>query len=215
MALQPFQREFIEFILDNDILLFGDFNLKSGRKSPYFFNLGLLYSGVHLTKLGYFYASAIKYFNFSFDVLFGPAYKGIPISVATAITLESVFHQDVPYCFNRKEVKSHGEKGQLIGSELKGDILLLDDVITAGTAIKESVTLFADYPAQLKYVLVALDRQERGLSELSAFQEIESLYGCNVFSIVQFDDILTYLEKMDKYEHVIGKMKTYRLEYGV
>ncbi len=164
--MKAFQIEFIEFALSRQVLKFGSFTLKSGRTSPYFFNAGLFNTGGDLAKLGRFYAAAIQDSGIGFDVLFGPAYKGIPIATTTAVALAEHHDRDVPYCFNRKEAKTHGEGGNLVGSALQGRILLVDDVITAGTAIGESMQIIQAQGAELAGVLIALDRQERGQGEL-------------------------------------------------
>ena len=160
--MKDYQKEFIEFALEKQVLKFGEFTLKSGRTSPYFFNAGLFNTGRDLARLGRFYAAALEDAGIDYDVLFGPAYKGIPIATTTAVALADHHDKDVPYCFNRKEKKAHGEGGTLVGSELKGKIMLVDDVITAGTAIRESMEIIADNGADLIGVLIALDRQEKG-----------------------------------------------------
>ncbi|WP_284194230.1 orotate phosphoribosyltransferase [Vibrio zhanjiangensis] len=213
--MKAYQREFIEFALEKQVLKFGEFTLKSGRKSPYFFNAGLFNTGRDLARLGRFYAAALADSGIEFDVLFGPAYKGIPIATTTAVALADHHHIDTPYCFNRKEAKAHGEGGNLVGSDLQGRIMLVDDVITAGTAIRESMTLIQSNGAQLAGVLVAIDRQEKGKGELSAIQEVERDFGCAVISIVSLGDLISYLEEQgDATEH-LAAVKAYRAEYGI
>ncbi|WP_053044482.1 orotate phosphoribosyltransferase, partial [Vibrio cholerae] len=193
--MKAYQREFIEFALEKQVLKFGEFTLKSGRKSPYFFNAGLFNAGRDLARLGRFYAAALVDSGIEFDVLFGPAYKGIPIATTTAVALADHHDVDTPYCFNRKEAKNHGEGGNLVGSKLEGRVMLVDDVITAGTAIRESMELIQANKADLAGVLVAIDRQEKGKGELSAIQEVERDFGCAVISIVSLTDLITYLEQ--------------------
>lgn len=213
--MQQYKHDFIEFALSRNVLKFGEFTLKSGRQSPYFFNAGLFSTGQDLAKLGEFYAQAIQASGIQFDVLFGPAYKGIPIATTVAVALFNQFNLDKPCCFNRKEAKDHGEGGNLIGSPLKGDILLVDDVITAGTAIRESMEIIQANQANLAGVLIALNRKEKGKGELSAIQEVERDYQCQVFSIIDFDDLLQFIEQSPQYEPYLAKMKAYRAKYGV
>ncbi|AFU19225.1 orotate phosphoribosyltransferase [Actinobacillus suis] len=213
--MEQYKHDFIEFALSRNVLKFGEFTLKSGRKSPYFFNAGLFNTGRDLAKLGEFYAQAIQASGLNFDVLFGPAYKGIPIATTVAVALVNQFDVDKPCCFNRKEAKDHGEGGNLIGSSLKGRILLVDDVITAGTAIRESMEIINANQAELAGVLIALNRKEKGKGELSAIQEVERDYGCQVFSIVDFDDLLSFIEKSEQYTPYLAAMKAYREQYGV
>ncbi|MGX9519138.1 orotate phosphoribosyltransferase [Vibrio mediterranei] len=213
--MKAYQREFIEFALEKEVLKFGEFTLKSGRKSPYFFNAGLFNTGRDLARLGRFYAAALADSGIDYDVLFGPAYKGIPIATTTAVALADHHDVDTPYCFNRKEAKNHGEGGNLVGSPLEGRIMLVDDVITAGTAIRESMEIIKANGADLAGVLVAIDRQEKGKGELSAIQEVERDFGCAVISIVSLTDLVTFLEeKGDNAEH-LEAVKAYRAEYGI
>ena len=213
--MKAYQREFIEFALEKQVLKFGEFTLKSGRKSPYFFNAGLFNTGRDLARLGRFYAAALADSGIEFDVLFGPAYKGIPIATTTAVALADHHDVDTPYCFNRKEAKNHGEGGNLVGSALEGRIMLVDDVITAGTAIRESMQIIQANGADLAGVLVAIDRQEKGKGELSAIQEVERDFSCAVISIVSLSDLITYLEdKGDATEH-LDAVKAYRAEFGI
>ncbi len=213
--MQQYKHDFIEFALSRNVLKFGEFTLKSGRLSPYFFNAGLFSSGKDLAKLGEYYAQAIQASGIEYDVLFGPAYKGIPIATTVAVALANRFDLDKPCCFNRKEAKDHGEGGNLIGSPLKGEVLLVDDVITAGTAIREAMDLINANAARLAGVMIALNRQEKGSGELSAIQEVERDYHCRVFSIIDFDDLLQFLEKSPQYAPYLPKMKAYRAQYGI
>lgn len=213
--MKAYQREFIEFALGKGVLKFGEFTLKSGRTSPYFFNAGLFNTGADLAKLGRYYAAALQDSGIAFDVLFGPAYKGIPIATAAAVSLFEHHGKDVPYCFNRKEAKTHGEGGNLVGSELKGRIMLVDDVITAGTAIRESMDIVEANGASLAGVLIALDRQEKGKGELSAIQEVERDYNAKVIAIVTLSDIIEYLGEQPGQEAMLAKVREYRQQYGI
>ncbi len=213
--MKAYQREFIEFALEKEVLKFGEFTLKSGRKSPYFFNAGLFNTGRDLARLGRFYAAALVDSAIEFDVLFGPAYKGIPIATTTAVALADHHDVDTPYCFNRKEAKDHGEGGNLVGSALEGRIMLVDDVITAGTAIRESMEIIQNNSADLAGVLVAIDRQEKGKGELSAIQEVERDFGCAVISIVSLTDLITYLEEQGGNRGHLDAVKAYRAQYGI
>ena len=211
--MRDYQREFIGFALRHGVLRFGNFTLKSGRQSPYFFNAGLFNTGKMLSELGRFYAEAIRASGVEFDVLFGPAYKGIPLAAATAVQLSDEFEIDTPWCFNRKEAKDHGEGGTLVGSPLTGRVLIIDDVITAGTAIREVMTIIEQARAKAAGVIVALDRQEKGTGELSAIQEVERDFGIPVISIVKLEQIITYLEETGS-EH-LEAIRTYRAQYGI
>jgi len=213
--MKDYQKEFIEFALEKQVLKFGEFTLKSGRTSPYFFNAGLFNTGRDLARLGRFYAAALEDAAIEYDVLFGPAYKGIPIATTTAVALADHYNKDVPYCFNRKEKKAHGEGGTLVGSELTGKIMLVDDVITAGTAIRESMEIIADNGADLSGVLIALDRQEKGKAELSAIQEVERDFDTKVISIVKLADLISYLESQGTMDEHLASVKAYRDQYGV
>jgi orotate phosphoribosyltransferase len=213
--MKDYQREFIEFALEKHVLNFGKFTLKSGRKSPYFFNAGLFNSGRDLARLGRFYAAALTASKIEFDVLFGPAYKGIPIATTTAVALADHWDIDMPYCFNRKEKKDHGEGGSLVGSELKGRIMLVDDVITAGTAIRESMAIIKAHGADLSGVLIALDRQEKGKAELSAIQEVERDFNTQVVAIVTLTDVVSYLKDQPELTEHLVSVQTYRDQYGI
>lgn len=213
--MEQYKRDFIEFVLSRNVLKFGEFTLKSGRKSPYFFNAGLFNTGADLARLGEFYAAAIQASAVDFDVVFGPAYKGIPIGTSVSVALFNRYGIDKPVCFNRKEVKDHGEGGNLIGSPLQGKILLVDDVITAGTAIRESMELISTNQAELAAVLIALNRKERGKGELSAIQEVERDYQCQVLSIIDLDDLMQFIEQDPRYSSHLPEMRAYRAEFGV
>ena len=213
--MKPFKREFIEFAIARGVLRFGEFTLKSGRTSPYFFNAGLFNRGGDLAKLGRYYAAALADAAIEFDVLFGPAYKGIPIATTTAVALADHHDMDMPYCFNRKEAKDHGEGGNLVGSPLNGRIMLVDDVITAGTAIRESMALIEQNNAILAGVLIALDRQERGKGDLSAIQEVERDFNTRVVSIVSLTDVIEYLEESGTHGEHMADIKAYREQYGI
>ena len=213
--MQDYQKDFIEFALKNDVLRFGEFTLKSGRISPYFFNAGLFNSGEALAKLGQYYAAAIKESGVKFDVLFGPAYKGIPLATTCAVALYEHQNTDIPYSFNRKEAKAHGEGGNIVGAALEGDILIIDDVITAGTAIRESMDMIATAGAKPAGVIIALDRQEKGTSELSAIQEVEQQYSIPVLSIIKLEHLITYIEGNPDFAQYLDKVKAYREQYGI
>ncbi|WP_118775648.1 orotate phosphoribosyltransferase [Haemophilus haemolyticus] len=212
--MEQYKRDFIEFALSRNVLKFGEFTLKSGRKSPYFFNAGLFNTGADLARLGEFYAAAIQASAVDFDVVFGPAYKGIPIGTSVSVALFNRYGIDKPVCFNRKEVKDHGEGGNLIGSPLQGKILLVDDVITAGTAIRESMELISANQAELAAVLIALNRKERGKGELSAIQEVERDYQCQVLSIIDLDDLMQFIEQEFRYKEHLKSIYNYKEQYG-
>jgi len=213
--MKDYQKEFIEFAIEKQVLKFGEFTLKSGRVSPYFFNAGLFNTGRDLARLGRFYAAALQDSSIEYDLLFGPAYKGIPIATTTAVALSNDYDLDLPYCFNRKEAKTHGEGGSLVGSELTGKVMLVDDVITAGTAIRESMDIITAHNAELAGVLIALDRQEKGKAELSAIQEVERDYNAKVISIVQLADVVTYLETLPEMQQYLESVQAYREKYGI
>lgn len=213
--MESYKIEFIKFALSRNVLKFGEFALKSGRKSPYFFNAGLFSTGADLARLGEFYAKAIQSSAVDFDVIFGPAYKGIPIATSVSIALFNQFNRDTPVCFNRKEAKDHGEGGTLVGSPLEGRIMLVDDVITAGTAIRESMEIIQAHGATLAGVLISLDRQERGRADISAIQEVERDYGCQVISIITLKDLIAYLEERPEMADHLAAVQAYREEYGI
>lgn len=210
-----YKTQFIDNALESGALKFGQFRLKSGRVSPHFFNAGEFFQGKALAGLGRCYASAIIESGVEFDVLFGPAYKGITLVAATAVALAEHHNIDVKYCFNRKEAKSHGEGGTLIGAPLEGRILIIDDVITAGTAIREVMTTVELAGGEAVGVVIGLDRKERGTSSKSAIQEVEKQFSIPVISIIDMDDILTYLKSQSDMKAVVKDIKTYRKEYGV
>ena len=212
--MEQYQKDFVDFTLETGVLKFGEFTLKSGRISPYFFNAGLFNTGSHLSQLGVFYAKAIEASGLEFDVLFGPAYKGIPLATATAIALNDSLGRNIPYSFNRKEAKDHGEGGSIVGHPLDGDILIIDDVITAGTAIREAQDIITANGAKTKGVIVALDRQEKGNGVLSAIQEVEEIFGITVLSIINLSHIVDYL-KDSKNKETLQSIEDYRAEYGV
>ena len=213
--MKTYQHEFIDFAIGAGVLRFGEFTLKSGRTSPYFFNAGLFNTGEHLARLGRFYARAIAESDIAFDVLFGPAYKGIPLAAAASIALADHHDRNVPWCFNRKEAKDHGEGGNLVGAGLEGNILVIDDVITAGTAIRESVDIIGAAGATLAGVVIALDRQERGTGQQSAIQEIEASYGITVASIIKLADLLDYLREQPGQDEAVARIEAYRDTYGI
>ena len=212
--MEQYQKDFVDFTLETGVLKFGEFTLKSGRISPYFFNAGLFNKGSHLSELGKFYAQAIEVSALKFDVLFGPAYKGIPLAAAVSIALNDSFNHNVPYSFNRKEAKDHGEGGSIVGHPLEGDILIIDDVITAGTAIREAQDIIQNCGANAKGVIVALDRQEKGKGELSAIQEVEQIFGITVLSIINLSHIIDYLKISDD-SKILAKIQSYRTQYGI
>lgn len=208
------QHDFIRLCLDLGVLRFGEFKLKSGRMSPYFFNAGLFNTGRALAELGRHYAQTIQTSNVSFDVLFGPAYKGIPLVAATAIALADHHGRSLPWSFNRKEAKDHGEGGLIVGATLGGRVLIVDDVMTAGTALREALQIIEAHGAVPAGVVIALDRQERGTGELSAVQEVQSRYGLPVHSILKLADLIDYLERETAPEQ-LAAMRRYRDAYGV
>lgn len=214
--MQEYQREFIRFALDKQVLRFGEFTLKSGRKSPYFFNAGLFNTGSALGRLGRFYAQAFVHSGLDdIDVIFGPAYKGIPLAAVTAVSLAESFDRDVPYCFNRKEAKDHGEGGSLVGAPLKGRVLIIDDVITAGTAVREVMDIIKAAGAEPAAVMIALNREERGQGQLSAIQEVERDFGIPVVSIVSLTQVLAFLQEDADLRHHLPAVQAYREEFGI
>lgn len=213
--MQDYQEEFIRFAIQRGVLRFGEFQLKSGRVSPYFFNAGLFNSGLALAKLGQFYARALLDSGIEYDVLFGPAYKGIPLATSVALALANEHGQDRPWCFNRKEAKAHGEGGVLVGAPLQGRVMIVDDVITAGTAIREVMQIIAREDAQAAGVLIALDRQERGQGELSAIQEVGRDFNMPVISIVSLQQIMQYLADDAQLKAHLPAVQRYRDSYGI
>lgn len=212
--MQDYQRSFVEFAIGHDVLRFGSFTLKSGRTSPYFFNAGGFDTGARLAGLGRFYAAAIAERAPDFDVLLGPAYKGIPIAAATAVQLAEHHGRDVPWSFNRKEAKDHGEGGMIVGAPLQGRVLLVDDVITSGKAIREVVPLVEDASAELAGIVVAVDRQERGAGDLSAVDEVRRDLGVPVEAIVTFDHVIEFLEESGRHAEHLDAARAYRDQYG-
>lgn len=206
---------FVAFCLRLGVLRFGNFTLKSGRQSPYFFNAGLFNSGKVIAELGRFYAEAVQRSGIDYDMLFGPAYKGIPLVTATAIALADQHGLDKPWAFNRKEAKDHGEGGNLVGAPLKGRVLVVDDVITAGTAIRESVDIIQNAGATVAGIALALDRQEKGKTELSAVQEIEQQFGLPVASIIRLGDLIEHLHTTADSAETLAAVEQYRRDYGV
>jgi orotate phosphoribosyltransferase len=212
--MRSHQKEFIEMVLAKQVLRFGDFTLKSGRTSPYFFNAGLINDGGSLARLGACYAQSIADAGTSFDMLFGPAYKGIPLATATAVAFAEHHRRNVPIAYNRKESKQHGEGGALVGAPLEGRVLIVDDVITAGTAIRESAALIRAAGATLAGVVLALDRQERGQGPLSAVQEVQAAYSIPVIRIITLDQLIEYLETGEQSEE-LASLRNHRRNYCV
>lgn len=217
--MKKFTKDFLELSINKGILRFGEFTLKSGRVSPYFFNAGLFNTGETLSQLGKCYAQLIHESGIEFDILFGPSYKGIPLAAATAVALADLYGIDTPYAYNRKEAKDHGEGGLIVGAELRGKILVIDDVISAGTSIKESADIISNNGGQICGVVIALDRQERGSGELSAVQEIENSYGVNVNSIATLNNLISLLQDEESLSEtdssIHEKMVAYREQYGI
>ncbi len=212
--MHDYQREFLDFALEQDVLRFGEFTLKSGRVSPYFFNAGLFNTGATLGALGRYYARAIVASGIDFDMLFGPAYKGIPLASATAVALADHHGRDIPWAFNRKEAKDHGEGGSIVGAPLQGRVLVIDDVISAGTAVAESAELIRAAGAELAGIAVAVDRKERGSGTESAVQQVRAQYGAPVIPIVDLDDVVTWLEQRGDRDSALAAIQDYRQRYG-
>lgn len=215
--MKPYQKDFIALARQHKVLKFGEFTLKSGRVSPYFFNAGAFATGAALAALGRYYAQCIVDADIEFDVLLGPAYKGIPLATATAVALADHHGRDVPFAYNRKEAKAHGEGGVLVGAPLHGRVLVIDDVMTAGTAVKEVIGMIEQSGAGFAGVVIGLDRQERGQGVLSAVQEIELTHGAPVLSLIGMSDIIDYVEQAGDLDHdnVLAAMRNYRAQYGV
>lgn len=213
--MEKYQFDFIQLALKHQALCFGEFVLKSGRTSPYFFNAGRFQTGSALAELGRFYAAAITASGIDFDIVFGPAYKGIPLAATTAVALADHYQRDLPYCYNRKEAKDHGEGGTLVGAPLQGKVLIVDDVITAGTAVREVMGIIDNAGAKPAAVLIGLNRMEKGQGEISAIQEVEKTFGIPVVSIINLDHIISYLETQAGQEAMVGNIKQYRGTYGV
>lgn len=213
--MRAYQKEFIDLALELGVLRFGEFTLKSGRVSPYFFNAGLFNTGYAAARIGRFYAAAIADSGVEFDVLFGPAYKGIPLVALTAAALAEQHDIDVPWCYNRKEAKAHGEGGSIVGAPPTGRVMIVDDVITAGTAVREACDIIRANGAEVAGLTISLDRQERGQGPLSAVQELKSALGIPVVSIIRLDDLIDTLEESEDYAAFIGPVVEYRRRYGV
>ena len=205
--MQTYQAEFLKLALTHQALQFGDFRLKSGRNSPYFFNMAVFNTGQMLSKLGYYYATTIAQSQLDFDVLFGPAYKGIPLACATAMTLATEFKRDIPYCFNRKEAKQHGEQGHIVGAPLSGKVLIIDDVITAGTAVQEAMHFIKTANAQPAGIIIALDRQEQGQGSQSTVKQLSTELKIPIISMITFNDIIHYLKQEKFSTHLIQQME--------
>lgn len=212
--MKPYQREFLAFAMEVGAIRFGEFQLKSGRLSPYFFNAGAFSSGRELSRLGRFYAKAILDAGVAFDMVYGPAYKGIPLAVATAIALADQHQRDVPYAFKRKEAKDHGEGGAIVGAPLQGRVFIIDDAISAGTSVAEAVEVIREAGAASAGVAIALDRQERGGAECSAVQEVERDFGLPVISIANLDILVAYLAESRGSAHELEAIAAYRKTYG-
>jgi orotate phosphoribosyltransferase len=212
--MKDYQREFLDFCLATGVLRFGEFTLKSGRVSPYFFNAGLFNTGRSLARLGWFYAQAIRHAGIEFDMLYGPAYKGIPLACTTAIALAEHFDHDVPYAFNRKEAKKHAEGGIIVGHPLQGRVLIVDDVISAGISVGESVEIIRQSAATPAGVVIALNRQERGQGRLSAVAEVEQMWNINVTGIATLDTLVAYLGEQSESRHHLAAIEAYRAQYG-
>lgn len=213
--MQDYQREFIDFAIQTGVLRFGAFTLKSGRLSPYFFNSGLFNTGSSLAALGRFYAQALRATQIEFDLLFGPAYKGIPLAAACSIALADQHNYDVDYSFNRKEAKDHGEGGTIVGAPLQGRVMVIDDVISAGTSVRESMDIIEQAKAQMAGVVIALDRQEKGVGEVSAIAEIEKNYNIPVISIIKLEHLIDYLNENGELAEHAERIQAYRAQYGV
>ena len=213
--MKDYQAEFLKFAIDNDVLKFGEFTLKSGRLSPYFFNFGLFQTGASLAKLGDYYAQAIIDSKIEFDMLLGPAYKGIPLVAVIAANLYEKHGLDYPYAYNRKEIKDHGEGGNIVGAPLSGKVLVVDDVISAGTASREAANMVQENKAELAGICISLDRQERGQGDKSAVQEIAETYNISVINIIGLNQVIQYLETTQQDENLLARISDYREKYGV
>eukprot|EP01135_Chromosphaera_perkinsii_P009207 Nk52_evm42s1671 gene=Nk52_evmTU42s1671 len=211
--MKDYQQRLIELSIEKQVLCFGSFTLKSGRQSPYFFNAGLFNTGNTLWELAKAYAGAIVDSGIEFDVLFGPAYKGISLAAATSCALAEKYGKDVPYCYNRKEAKDHGEGGNLVGAKLEGRVLIIDDVITAGTAIRQAMVMISSSGAKTVGVITALDRQEKGKGEISTIQELKQEYDISVLSIINLTQLIEYLSSLGGKDELIEGMKSYQSQY--
>ncbi len=212
--MEQYQKEFIEFAIEKQVLCFGEFKLKSGRISPYFFNSGLFNDGKSLAQLGKYYAQAVNHSGLDFDMIYGPAYKGIPLASTMAIAFQEVHHINYPFCFNRKEIKDHGEGGITFGADINGRILIIDDVISAGTSIRESMEIISSKGGTTIGAVVAVDRQERGQGEQSAIQEVEQLHKIKVISIISLEHIIAYLTEHGELQEHLDAIKSYESQYG-
>ena len=212
--MEQYQKEFIEFAIEKQVLRFGEFTLKSGRISPYFFNSGLFNDGKSLSELGKFYAAAVKHSGIEFDMIYGPAYKGIPLASTMAIAFEEQYQINYPFCFNRKEIKDHGEGGNTFGADIKGRVLIIDDVISAGTSIRESLEIIDSKGGKAVGAIVAVDRQERGLGPKSAIQEVEQVHNIKVLSIISLDQIIIYLDDHGEMKEHLDAINAYKAKYG-
>ncbi len=212
--MKGYQREFITFAIQRGVLGFGEFTLKSGRVSPYYFNFGLFNTGSALARLGQYFAQALVDSGIDCDLILGPAYKGIPLATAMAVALSEQHGIDMPYAFNRKEAKAHGEGGSIVGAELKGRVVIVDDVITAGTAIREVMAIIAAHKATPVATLIAIDRMEKGTGKMSAIEQVEKDYAMQVVSIISFDNVLEYLLEGDQQQEQVAAMVKYRQDFG-
>lgn len=212
--MEKYQKEFIEFAIERKALCFGEYKLKSGRISPYFFNTGSFNDGESLAKLGRFYAEALHKAEIKFDMIYGPAYKGIPLASATAISFHEVFDNNYPFCFNRKEIKDHGEGGATFGAEIYNRVIVIDDVISAGTSIKESIDIVHSKGGTVIGAIVAVNRQEQGEGKKSAIQEAQEKYKIKIISIVSLNDIISFISKNDNLKKHLEAINTYIMQYG-
>lgn len=212
--MEQYQKEFIEFAIEKQVLRFGEFKLKSGRMSPYFFNSGLFNDGKSLSELGKYYAEAVKQSGLNFDMIYGPAYKGIPLASAMAIAFQQQHQISYPFCFNRKEIKDHGEGGITFGSDINGEVLIIDDVISAGTSVRESIDIITNNGGNPAGVVIALDRQECGLGDKSAIQEVEQAHNIEVISIIKLEQIIDFLEENREMQANLTAIYEYRDKYG-
>lgn len=213
--MHDYQKAFIEFAIEKEVLRFGEFTLKSGRVSPYFFNSGLFNDGDSLRRLGEYYADAVEAAGLKFDMVFGPAYKGIPLASAIAIAYQQKYQRSLPYCFNRKEEKDHGEGGITLGAKLRDKVLIIDDVITAGTSVNLSVDIISKAGAAAVGVVIALDRQEKGQNDMSAIQEVEQQHQLQVISIISLQNLVEYLQDKAEYSKALADINEYRKQYGI
>ncbi|HEX9852870.1 MAG TPA: orotate phosphoribosyltransferase [Woeseiaceae bacterium] len=213
--MRAYKQQFLDLALELEVLRFGEFTLKSGRVSPYFFNAGLFCTGYAAAKLGRYYASAIADSEIEFDMLFGPAYKGIPLVTLAAAALAEHHDIDTPYAYNRKEAKAHGEGGSTVGAPLAGRVLIVDDVITAGTAVRDACQLITSADATVAGIVISLDRQEVGRDSRSAVQEVEQTLGIPVMSIVRLEDLIELLEESKEYGEFLEPVQKYQQKYGI